>query len=47
MITYPPKYTMVPGYPKALKDEYPELPFENVDSAFAVASSVFFFKGNI
>lgn len=36
---------MVLGYPKVLTDEFPHIPFESVDSAFSIGSSVFFFNG--
>ena len=35
---------MVKGYPRSLKEEYPDMPFKSVDSAFSIASSIFFFK---
>lgn len=36
---------LVTGYPRNLKEEYPDIPFKTVDSAFSIASSIFFFKG--
>ncbi len=41
---YPPKYILIKGYPRPLKEEYPDIPFKSVDSAFSIASSIFFFK---
>jgi hypothetical protein len=41
---YPPKYVIVKNYPKTIKEEYPNLPFNRIDGAFAVSSSVFLFK---
>ena len=45
VLTYPPKYVLLKGYPRLLKEEYPDIPFRSVDSAFSIASSIFFFKG--
>lgn len=45
ILSYPPKYVLVVGYPRNLKEEYPDIPFKSVDSAFSIASSIFFFKG--
>ena len=45
VLSYPPKYVLIYGYPKPLKEEYPDIPFKSVDSAFSIASSIFFFKG--
>ena len=36
---------LVKGYPKSTKEEYPSLPFDRIDGAFAVSSTVFLFKG--
>jgi hypothetical protein len=36
---------IVKGYPKSIKEEYPSLPFNRIDGAFAVSSTVFLFKG--
>lgn len=44
--SYPPKYVLDRGFPKLLKEEYPQLPFKTLDAAFAVATSIFFFKGH-
>lgn len=34
----------MPNYPKLMKEEYPDIPFRSVDSAFSIATSIFFFK---
>lgn len=42
--SYPPRYEMVDGYPMLIRDEYPDIPFRSIDSAFAAGASIFFFK---
>jgi hypothetical protein len=34
----------VKGYPKLIKEEYPDIPFKTVDSVFSISTSIFFFK---